>query len=437
MPSKHLIRGVVGLLLSGSLFCTAFLLIAQDGLKPQGELEELRREIRESEVRLQSLEKQAKQSATAAAESRKQSRALDSLITLLEVREGKIARQMISLRTVRDSLEGEQQRRKEEYVRVARTLYKRHLLTPSASMLLMPEEHRKLALAEVLFNRYGERQRHIAAEIRDLTDSLNQRDSQLDRRRAEQLKLLREQRLEATKLHQLERKYSTALQQTEESKGKVERLLREKQREARQLEDLIRRVAAKGKEQAVRKQTKESKSKEKRSESTQKQATSNEKKKQSEEKPKATQKEKQSQEPVAKERDESVDNSGPFRPTWPVASRNILEGYGERKNEKTNTVTFNPGINISASSGTPVVASASGRVSLVSWMAGYGTIVIIEHTNGWRTVYANLASASLSEGKVVKKGERIGTVGESIDGSYLHFQMWQGGDRKNPVHYLR
>lgn len=396
----------------------------------------LRREIRESEERLLTLEKQAKQSATAAAESRKQSRALDSLITLLEVREGKIAREMISLRTVRDSLEGEQQRRKEEYVRVARTLYKRHLLTPSASMLLMPEEHRKLALAEVLFNRYGEHQRQVAAEVRALTDSLNQRDSQLDRRRAEQLELLREQRQEATKLHQLERKYSTALQQTEESKGKVEKVLREKQREARQLEDLIRRVAEKGKEQAVRKQP-ESKPKEKRSQSTQKQATSNEKKKQSEEKPKGAQKEKRSEEAVAKEKDESVDKSGPFRPGWPVASRNIIEGYGERKNERTNTVTFNPGINISASSGTPVVASASGRVSLVSWMAGYGTILIIEHTDGWRTVYANLASASLSEGKVVKKGERIGTVGESLDGSYLHFQMWQEGDRKNPLHYLR
>ena len=81
-------------------------------------------------------------------------------------------------------------------------------------------------------------------------------------------------------------------------------------------------------------------------------------------------------------------------------------------------------------------AAESGTVSLVSWMAGYGTIVIIEHVGGWRTVYANLATASVSEGRNVKKGGSIGTVGSAVDGDYLHFEVWDGQNRKNPLQHL-
>ena len=430
---RHLIqRG--GLLMGGILVCSAFWLIAQEREMPRDELDGLRQIIRESEGRLAALEKQARQSAAASAESRKQRAALDSLIGLLEKREGTIARRMISLRTLRDSLSEVQGRLKKEYVDVARALYRRRLLTPRNSMLLMPEEHRKLALAEVLFTRYAERQVKLASHIRNLTDSLDQRDRQLDQRRTEQLTLLAEQRQEATKLRKLEQRYASDLEQTEESRKRVERFLRQKEREASELEGMIRRAARQKKSEQKNQTNKESK------QSTPSTSTTREK-----QTPKPSVADKSTSAKSKRDEDKSPpqqeskreEPSGRFSPGWPVSSRKIVQGYGERRNQQTNTVTFNPGINIGVSSGATVVASASGTVSLVSWMAGYGTIMIIEHSGGWRTVYANLASASVSEGASVKRGERIGSAGESVDGSYLHFEIWKDQERKDPTGYLR
>ncbi len=409
------------------ILCCAGLLIAQTPQGTKDDLDALRRVIRESEVRLKGLEKQARQSAAAAAESRVQAASLDSLIRLLEAREGKLAREMISVRNVRDSLEVVREQRKRQYIDVARALYKRKLLTPGSSMLLMPEEHRKLALAEVLFNRYAERQQKLAGEITSLADSLERRDNLLDQRRREQMTLLAEQRQEATKLHALERKYSTALRQTRESKQRLERFLQEKEREAEKLEGMIRSLARQRQNRTENRPT--AKKKESRKTATEEAPTT------SKSAPKKSEEKSEPRPSTSTER--RAERSGPFSPDWPVGGRTILQGYGERRNVKTNTVTFNPGVNIAASGGSGVNASAAGEVSLVSWMAGYGTIVIIEHPDGWRTVYANLASAAVSEGSSVSKGERIGTVGEAVDGAYLHFQVWRHQDRKNPLAYLR
>jgi murein DD-endopeptidase MepM/ murein hydrolase activator NlpD len=118
---------------------------------------------------------------------------------------------------------------------------------------------------------------------------------------------------------------------------------------------------------------------------------------------------------------------------WPTSGRRIVEGYGERTNPETGTVTLNPGINIAAPSGSLVVASEDGVVSLVSWLPSYGTIVIVEHRDGYRTVYGNLAGALVSRGTSVDAGERIGTVG----GGSLHFEIWRGQTRLNPTTVLR
>jgi murein DD-endopeptidase MepM/ murein hydrolase activator NlpD len=125
--------------------------------------------------------------------------------------------------------------------------------------------------------------------------------------------------------------------------------------------------------------------------------------------------------------------SGPVSFTWPTSGRKIVEGYGERTNPATGTVTINPGINIAAASGSAVTASEDGVVSLVSWLPSYGTVVIVEHRDGYRTVYGNLAGASVSRGTSVGGGSRLGTVG----GGSLHFEIWRGQTRLNPTTVLR
>ncbi|MDA3843498.1 MAG: peptidoglycan DD-metalloendopeptidase family protein [Candidatus Kapabacteria bacterium] len=122
---------------------------------------------------------------------------------------------------------------------------------------------------------------------------------------------------------------------------------------------------------------------------------------------------------------------------WPVKSKRIQSPFGENTNPITRTVTDNPGIDISIQIGSVVKAAAKGKVSLVHWLAGYGTLVILNHGNGVRTVYANLSSVWVKKNDKVAKGKGIGKSGKTSDGEFLHFELWQGSTRLNPAHYLR
>ncbi|MFA6571448.1 MAG: M23 family metallopeptidase, partial [Bacteroidota bacterium] len=121
---------------------------------------------------------------------------------------------------------------------------------------------------------------------------------------------------------------------------------------------------------------------------------------------------------------------------WPISSRKILRHYGENRNSETNTIFDNPGIDIAASPGTGVVAAANGTVSLINWLPGYGQLVIINHGNGFRSVYANLSSVSVRKGDEVRQGKSVGRTGHSVDGDFLHFELWTGTSRMNPASYL-
>ncbi len=122
---------------------------------------------------------------------------------------------------------------------------------------------------------------------------------------------------------------------------------------------------------------------------------------------------------------------------WPINSRKIFRNYGQYRNKQTNTVMDNPGIDIAASIGTNVSAAAAGTVSLVHWLPGYNSLLIIDHENGYRTVYANLDKTIAIKGQKVAAGAPIGRTGESVAGKFLHFEVWHGTDRVNPATMLK
>ena len=122
---------------------------------------------------------------------------------------------------------------------------------------------------------------------------------------------------------------------------------------------------------------------------------------------------------------------------WPTPSRSILHGYGTYTNKQTGTVFDNPGIDIKVPRGTAVSCVASGTVSSVNWLPGFGSLVIVDHQNGFRSVYANLATVSVRQGTSVRAGSAIGTSGENVDGELMHFELWRGRDRVDPTRYLR
>ncbi len=109
----------------------------------------------------------------------------------------------------------------------------------------------------------------------------------------------------------------------------------------------------------------------------------------------------------------------PIALAWPFAAR-ITDGFGPRN------ARFHAGVDFPAASGTPVAASADGRVVQAGWLAGgWGYTVTIAHERGVRTMYAHLSRVDVRVGDDVAAGVTVGRVGASGDatGPHLHFEL--------------
>jgi len=124
------------------------------------------------------------------------------------------------------------------------------------------------------------------------------------------------------------------------------------------------------------------------------------------------------------------------RMSWPISKGTIIKKYGENTNSQLKTVTINYGIDIKASGDLSVRAVADGIVSTIDWLPGYGSILILTHKDGFRTVYGHLSSITVTEGERVRPGEVIGKVGESLEGNILHFEVWNQRNNQNPEIWL-
>jgi murein DD-endopeptidase MepM/ murein hydrolase activator NlpD len=121
--------------------------------------------------------------------------------------------------------------------------------------------------------------------------------------------------------------------------------------------------------------------------------------------------------------------SGADKFRWPVTGK-VVTSFASSNDT---------GINISAPAGTPVKAVENGTVIYVgSGVEGYGNLVLIRHANGYVSAYANLKDASVAKGKVVGRGDIIGSVGAtgSVSSPQLHFELRKGATPVDPVPLL-
>ncbi len=120
--------------------------------------------------------------------------------------------------------------------------------------------------------------------------------------------------------------------------------------------------------------------------------------------------------------------------SWPVRGK-ILSGYGPKNNGLVND-----GINISAALGTVVKAAENGVVAYAgNEVRGMGNLIIIQHSDGWMTVYAHLNSMDVRRGAKVNVGQPIGKIGKTgkVDKPQLHFEIRKGKKSYNPTNYLK
>jgi len=138
----------------------------------------------------------------------------------------------------------------------------------------------------------------------------------------------------------------------------------------------------------------------------------------------------------------SVNESGAFyslkgKLNWPVENGKIIRKFGETKNQNLNTVTLNYGIDIKANEASVVRAVSEGVVSSISWLPGFGSVLILTHRDEYRTVYGHLSEIYVSEGDKVMQGSSIGKILENTDGYVLHFELWSERANQNPEVWLR
>ena len=118
---------------------------------------------------------------------------------------------------------------------------------------------------------------------------------------------------------------------------------------------------------------------------------------------------------------------------WPVEGK-ISKAFGPQWNPKLNTTLDNPGIDISAKSTAPVKSVFDGLVTTITFISGYGTTVIIDHDNGYFTVFTHLENLLISENMLVKEGQEIGFVSNN---NIIHFEIWGNNKKLNPAQWIK
>lgn len=119
---------------------------------------------------------------------------------------------------------------------------------------------------------------------------------------------------------------------------------------------------------------------------------------------------------------------------WPL-SGNLVSGYGGRMPDGRAS----SGLLIAAGLGTPVRAIADGTVVFAEWMTGYGLILIVDHGNGYLSLYGHNESLLKDAGDTVKRGDTVARVGNSggLAQPALYFELRRNGQPVNPDSWLR
>jgi murein DD-endopeptidase MepM/ murein hydrolase activator NlpD len=126
----------------------------------------------------------------------------------------------------------------------------------------------------------------------------------------------------------------------------------------------------------------------------------------------------------------------------PIANKQLqalASGYGMRIHPIYKVKKMHTGIDFAAPIGTPIYATADGKVEEVSIKySGYGKTIVIDHGFGYKTRYAHMHDFAVRQGHTIKRGELIGYVGNTgiSTAPHLHYEVMLNGVLINPVHYF-
>ncbi len=138
--------------------------------------------------------------------------------------------------------------------------------------------------------------------------------------------------------------------------------------------------------------------------------------------------------------DEQKENTGKKESGTLPAKGKISGRFGTRTDPFSGKKKFHKGIDIAAPKGTPVYASASGKIICCEYKKnGYGNLIVIDHGDDLFTCYGHLNTINVKKGQIIKQGSKIGTVGSTgrSTGPHLHFEVRKGEQLIDPEQYLK
>jgi len=124
--------------------------------------------------------------------------------------------------------------------------------------------------------------------------------------------------------------------------------------------------------------------------------------------------------------------------SWPVPGT-IAIPYGAQRDPRFNTPVFRNGIYIESEDESVAKSVSGGKVVYADWFKGYGQLVIVNHGEGYHTLYANLSEIFLKRGDIIGKEDAIGRVGNSglVERPSLYFEIRYKGKPLNPSQWLK
>lgn len=121
----------------------------------------------------------------------------------------------------------------------------------------------------------------------------------------------------------------------------------------------------------------------------------------------------------------------------PLNGARLSSHYGQRKHPLLGYTRMHKGIDFSAPTGTPIMAAGNATVKRADWYGSYGNAVVLQHDDGYETLYAHLKgfASNIKPGVKVKQGQVIGFLGNTglSQARHLHYEVYRNGKSVNPL----
>ena len=375
--------------------------------KSEKRLAELRSEIEAYEKKLKESEKRERSTLDRLDNLERQGNLIRRLIKNLREQEQQITGDIHGAREAIGELEMHLAALKTEYANYVRSVYK-YGRVYDVELLFSSKSINQLYIRIEYLKRFSEQRAKDLRAIVEKKSDLETQNDQLHANLARQRRLLAEKTTEESSLKKKMSQRQRMLASIRKDKRAFQQELKRRNESAREIEKMIADLVEK---ERVRKER---------------------------EAAAARDREKLAATPLPTPEVESVASFASLRGRlrWPVSSGTISSRFGEHEHPILKTKTQNTGIDIGVRSGSNVSAVADGEVSIVTFIPGFGDVVILNHYNGYRTVYGDLAEINVVENQKVEAGQVIGKSGESLQGSILHFEIWKDRDNQNPELWL-